>query len=178
MNNETLTLYKMMVLYMLSLVDHPLTNARISDFMLTKDYTDYFSLQTVFKEMTDAGLVSCKQVRNSSYFTITDEGINTLKLFPDIVSKPIKDDIKKYLAGHEHELKSEVSVLSDYSVNNKGENSVTLKLIDFDGSELLKLSLAVPSEKRAMEICNEWKDKSNDIYTYLVENIILKRKPQ
>lgn len=176
MNSEALTLYKMMVLYMLSLVDHPLTNAQIQDFILNKDYTDYFTLQTVFSELTENSLMKCETIRNASYYSITDMGLKTLQLFNDILSTPIKNDIAQYLTEHEHELKSQVSVLSDYSVNNKGENSVNLKLIDFDGSILLDLSIAVPSEERAIEICNEWKKKSDPIYSYLMENLVLRHE--
>jgi DNA-binding PadR family transcriptional regulator len=174
MSSEALTLYKMMVLYMLSLVEHPLTNAQISDFMLSKDYTDYFTLQTVFSELTDTDLIKCDKIRNASYYRITDMGVKTLKLFNDNLSSTIKEDISSYLKEHAHELKKQVSVLSDYSINNKGDHSVNLKLIDFDGSILLDLSLAVPSEERAIEICNEWNKKSDSIYSYLMNNIILK----
>ena len=42
---ETLTLYKLIVLYMLHKVDFPLTTAQISDFILEQGYTTYFKLQ-------------------------------------------------------------------------------------------------------------------------------------
>lgn len=39
MNQDTLMLYKLMVLYMLNKVDFPLTNSQISEFILDKGYT-------------------------------------------------------------------------------------------------------------------------------------------
>ena len=45
MSQDTLMLYKLMVLYMLNKVDFPLTNSQISEFILDKGYTNYFSLQ-------------------------------------------------------------------------------------------------------------------------------------
>lgn len=47
MNTEATTLYKLMVLYMLSKVNFPLSNSQIADFMLDKQYTTYFTLQEV-----------------------------------------------------------------------------------------------------------------------------------
>ena len=38
---ELLRLYKLIVLFMLSKVDFPLSNSQISDFMLNKEYTTY-----------------------------------------------------------------------------------------------------------------------------------------
>ncbi|MDE6961360.1 MAG: DUF4364 family protein, partial [Lachnospiraceae bacterium] len=45
--SDTLTLYKLIVLKMLSFLDHPLTNSQISEFILEKEYTNYFTLQQV-----------------------------------------------------------------------------------------------------------------------------------
>ena len=42
---ETLTLYKLMILYMLNEIDFPLTTSQISEFLLGKGYTTYFKLQ-------------------------------------------------------------------------------------------------------------------------------------
>ena len=42
---EASTQYKLIVLYMLDQVDFPLTNTQISNFMLNKDYTTYFTVQ-------------------------------------------------------------------------------------------------------------------------------------
>ena len=47
---DTLTLYKLIVLYMLSRVTFPMTNAQVSDFILEKEYTDYLTLQQVISE--------------------------------------------------------------------------------------------------------------------------------
>ena len=38
--SEPLTLYKLIILYMLEKVDFPLTNAQISGFVLDKGYTN------------------------------------------------------------------------------------------------------------------------------------------
>ena len=45
-------LYKLMVLYMLNKVDFPLTNSQISEFILDKGYTNYFTLQQMFGTVT------------------------------------------------------------------------------------------------------------------------------
>ena len=51
------TQYKLIVLYMLDQVDFPLTNTQISNFMLDKDYTTYFTVQKAISELIDAGLM-------------------------------------------------------------------------------------------------------------------------
>ena len=48
---EPLTLYKLIILYMLKKVDFPLTNAQISEFVLDQEYTTYFTLQQAISEL-------------------------------------------------------------------------------------------------------------------------------
>ena len=56
MNQEPLTLYKLIVLYMLDRVTFPLTTAQISEFILEKEYTNFLTLQTAISELTETGL--------------------------------------------------------------------------------------------------------------------------
>ena len=88
--SEPLTLYKLIILYMLEKVDFPLTNAQISGFVLDKGYTNYFHLQQAISELIDASLIQDKTVRNTSYYEITDQGKQTLTYFEDQISDGIK----------------------------------------------------------------------------------------
>lgn len=38
------TMYRVMILYMLNLVEYPLTNTQITNFVLEKEYTNYFTV--------------------------------------------------------------------------------------------------------------------------------------
>ena len=49
--SDTLTLYKLIILKMLAQIDSPLSNSQISEFILEKEYTNYFTLQQVLSEM-------------------------------------------------------------------------------------------------------------------------------
>ena len=46
MEQEQLTLYKLMILYLIEKVDFPLSNSQISEFILDKGYTNYFTVQS------------------------------------------------------------------------------------------------------------------------------------
>ena len=52
MNTDSTTLYKLMILYMLSKVNFPLSNTQLSSFMLDKQYTDYFTFQETINSLT------------------------------------------------------------------------------------------------------------------------------
>ena len=55
--SEPITLYKLIVLYMLHKVDFPLTTSQISSFILDRDYTSFFTLQSVLSELSETGMI-------------------------------------------------------------------------------------------------------------------------
>ena len=106
---DTLTLYKLIVLKMLDEADAPLTGAQITDFILEKEYTNYFTLQQVLSEMSETGLVTVASTRNSSLYRITDSGRHTLKYFGDKVSDTICGEITSFLQEHQIEIRNALS---------------------------------------------------------------------
>ena len=63
MTQDPLTLYKLIVLYMLNRVDFPLTKAQITDFILEKEYTTYMNLQSVLAQLRRLDTVFFKKLR-------------------------------------------------------------------------------------------------------------------
>ncbi|MBR6003730.1 MAG: DUF4364 family protein, partial [Lachnospiraceae bacterium] len=74
MTQDPITLYKLIVLYMLDRVNFPLTKAQVGDFILEKEYTTFLTLQQAISELTDADMVRAKSIRNRTHLEITEEG--------------------------------------------------------------------------------------------------------
>ena len=168
---EAQTLYKLIVLTMLSKVDFPLTNAQISDFILTKEYTNYFTLQQVLSELEETGLVTVTSNHNSSLYHMTEAGQNTLEYFGSDISDAICNDIKSYLTEHSVEIRDELSTTADYFPGNAGDYLVHCRVRE-PHSTLIDLTLSVPTEKQAETMCNHWKEKSQDIYSYVMKQLL------
>ena len=64
---EPFTTYKLIVLYMAKHSKETLTNSQISEFILDRDYTDYFQLQKVLSELVETELLRKRTISNSSY---------------------------------------------------------------------------------------------------------------
>ena len=171
MTSDTFMLYKLMILYILSRVDFPLSNAQLTAFILEKEYTNYFNIQRAISELLDDEYIAVKTIRNSSLYIITDTGNETLLFFDNLISSGIKEDIEEYLSQNKYELKEDVSTPADYSHIKKGEFSVHLSVIERD-THIIDLILSVPTEEEAALMCNKWSDKSSDIYTYLMSALL------
>lgn len=170
MLQDPLTLYKLIVLYMLNRVSFPMTAAQVSDFVLNREYTNFLTLQQVFSELTDAGLISSVTVRNRTHLSITDEGENTLNFFQNRIGEAIKQEIDTYFRENEFSLRNEVSVLSDYYKSTSGEFEAHLVAKD-KGITLVDITLSVPAEEMAATICDNWQEKNQEIYKFLVEQL-------
>lgn len=175
MQNDTMTLYKLMILYFLDQVDYPLTNAQMSGFLLEREYTNYFTIQQVISDLLDAELIQSETIRNSSYFRITKEGKETLEFFGDKISDAIKEEIRKFLSDNQFQIRSEVSTPADYYEQKKGEFLAHCRILEHD-SVLLDPSIAVPSEEKAIQICDSWHERNEEIYAKLFE-LLVKGKP-
>ena len=150
MSTDATTLYKLMVLYMLDKVNFPLSNSQIADFMLDRQYTNYFTLQQ---------------------YKLTKEGIDTISFFYNKISQAIRDDIDKYLKDNKYDLKCEVGTTSDYYKSTNGDFIVHCQVKE-GNTNLIELNVAVPLESQADAMCARWRDASQDIYDFVMNKLM------
>ena len=169
--SETFTLYKLIVLYMLSKVDFPLTNAQISEFILDKGYTTFFKLQQALSELKDAELIREETAHNRTLYHLTDDGEESIFYFKNKISKPIQDDIDQFLKEKKYDLKNETAVKADYYKNTAGEFSVRCQVTE-QQEPLIDLTLSVPTEAEAEKIAANWQKKNQNVYAWLMAQLL------
>ena len=170
MLQDPLTLYKLIVLYMLNRVSFPITPAQISEFILEKEYTNYLTLQQVIGELSEANMIHSQTTNNRTLLTITEEGRETLNYFENRISDTIKEEILTYFRDNEFDLLDEVSVQSNYYKSTTGDYEAHL-IAKERGSNLIELKLSVPDKETATTICDNWQDKNQDIYQYIIKQL-------
>ncbi|MCR5503504.1 MAG: DUF4364 family protein [Lachnospiraceae bacterium] len=170
MVKNALTLYKLMVLYMLDRVDFPLTKNQIGDFILEKGYTNYFTLQQVIGELIETKFVTAQSYRNRTHLKLTKEGADAVHYFESDISPEIKAEIDEYFKQNSIELRNEVSVTAEYYKSTSGEYEARLMAMDKD-VRLIDLTISVPIEEIAQSICDNWEKKHQKIYQYLCKQL-------
>ena len=171
MNTDSTTLYKLMILYMLSKVNFPLSNVQISTFMLDNEYTSYFTFQETINSLVEDSFIQQMNYRNSTQYKLTQEGEDTVEFFYTKISPAIREDIDSYLARNKYELQSEVGTTSDYYRTTNGTYIAHLLVKEGD-STLIELNLGVPLEDQAKDMCDKWKDSSQDIYDFIMHRLL------
>ena len=98
--DSSLSVYKLIVLYMLDRSGSELSGSQISEFILDQTNINYFQLQQSITELTEAGLIHVRKASTISCYSITDEGRLSLSFF----EKDVPDNLKRLILDHLKEL--------------------------------------------------------------------------
>ncbi len=168
---DAITLYKLIVLYMLDRVNSPMTNAQISQFILEKGYTNYFTLQEVLGTLIDDEFITLDTYHSSTHYKITETGRETINFFRYKISSSIISDINMFLSENKYELKESVNNVSEYYKATNGEYAVHC-MIRENGFPVIDITITAPDEKQADAMCGKWKDASPDIYEFIMTKLL------
>lgn len=165
---DPLTLYKLMILYLLRAVRYPLTRAQLSDFMLEKEYCTYFTFQQAIDELLSSHLMKDTTVRNFTRYEITHEGEDALGYFAASLPEDIRKDMDTFLDENKIRLREEVGVVAEYQETPDGEYEVLMEIREQRGA-LMKLSLTVPTEEQAEVITSNWSKCDQEVYANVMK---------
>lgn len=168
---ESITLYKLIILYMLEKVDFPLSNEAVSGFFFETGYADFATVQQVLGIIQDDGLIEAKNSRSSTGYFLTSQGREMFGYFGGKISDEIKHEIDAYLTSRKYELKQSANVTSEFYRNTSGEYSVHC-CIKEKNSSLIDITLDVPDESVADTMCGKWRDKSQEIYEFVMKTLM------
>lgn len=148
-----------------------LTNSQISEFILDREYTNYFHLQQALSELEESDLIEKQTVSNTSYYKITEDGNTTLSYFSDEVSPEIKKEVKEYLKKNGRQMQRRILTPADYYTTGQDGYAVRCRLIERNVS-LIDLTMSAPNLEAAKSMCRNWSDKSQVIYEKIMEELL------
>lgn len=167
---EPLTLYKLMILYMMSLVEFPLTNSQMLEFFLDKEYTDYFTYQKAVSELIDSDLINAEHGVNTSRYTMTDFGQETLNFFKDNISKVLRQEMKDFLRERHFEMRNRASISTEYY--RSGQEYIARCQVKEGTVVQFALELSVPTEEQATRICRNWENNCQELYAFAMSHLL------
>lgn len=171
MIDSTISLYKLMILYLLEKAGFSMTNTMLADYMVGRGYTEYFRLQEVLSDLIESGLLTERREPHTTYYDITDDGRQTLSYFDNDISPEIRSDITSYLKKNGYALRSESAVSARYRWTSDGGYEVLLSASE-GTDELIRMTVHADSEAAAISMCDNWKKKSADLYASLMVGLL------
>ena len=166
--DEDFTINKLIVLYLLSEVKMPLTLSQITQIILERGYTDYFSMQQYLNQLVDAELIAKIADNNVSLFEISPKGLQTLEFFVTRIPSSIRKELDQFIENNWRQLRSELDVFAEYVPYKQHEYIVHCKVTENE-SPLIDLKINVASKKQAIELCENWKNNSDRLYSEIVQ---------
>ena len=163
--------YKLAALYLLNLLEHPLTISQICDVLMEKLLTNFFTLMNALTELHDDDLILTETVETNTYYRITEEGKNTLQYLTAELSPEMKHLIHDRVK--ELHLSTRQTLLPHARYDASTLSGPMVRCTVMNGSAtILDLRLSVPGQEAAEEICRSWPLRWEKVYTKLMEELL------
>ena len=167
-NSAELAENKLLVLYVIKSLRQAISKTQLTEIILENNFINYFTLQQYISELEISKFVEYIEKNDKKLITITADGENVLSIFNDRISPIKRDIIDNYISKTIDNIKKELTIHSDYTIENNNSFIVDLKALE-DETLLIDLKISVPTKKQATSLCNRWKENPSDIYTKIVQ---------
>ena len=164
---------KLIILHLVKKMGISLTNSEICQFLLNKDYMDYFSVQQYLSELVNANWLEKSREHNSTRYTLTDEGEDVILYFQNHISEDVKHDINIYVKENSKRIRAEYAVTAHYFPELNGDYLVKCSLCDDNGTSLMEISVTVVSKTQAQQICHNWRKNVNSLYGQFLTTLVV-----
>ena len=169
------TIQKIKLLYVLEKMEIPLTENNLIDICTSSNnWFTFFDLKEALYQLIEVGFVFENKVENEeSKYSITFDGRECLSHFHYRIPKNTKDQIIAYAQDNLLHLKRSQEYLSEYSKNEDGSYTVTLKIKDPSSTgSLMVLKLKASTSKVALDITQKWTNKAPQIYENIYDSLL------
>lgn len=161
---QRLAEHKLIILHLLQKMGIALSNSEICQFLLEKNYMDYFSVQQYLSELESAGWLEKTREQNNTRYTLTYDGEEVVNYFLNRISEDVKNDINTYVHKNSRRIRAEYAVTANYFPETNGEYLVKCGLCDDNGTALMEISVSVVSKSQAQQVCRNWRKQVNHYY--------------
>jgi len=154
---------KLILLYILSKADAPLTHDQIYRVVDRTDSMTYFAFEAVLPELEQDGHVAVFVRPYGECYGLTQSGQEALSLFADSLPLSLRQKLDSTVSETKSVVLREMQTTSRISGNEK--DGYQLELLVLNGEEtVFGLTLAVASEEAALTMRSRWARESEALY--------------
>lgn len=168
---------KLIILQLIKSMGIPLSNSEICQFLLNKDYMNYFTVQQYLSELVDVGWLKKNREQNSTRYTLTFDGEDTINYFSHHIPSDIKNEIRTYAKENSKRIREEYAVTANYFLELNGDYLVKCSLCDYNGAPMMEISLSVVSKEIAQNVCRNWRKNVSALYGSFMQQLAKEPTP-
>lgn len=155
---------KVLILYVMSLVEMPVSAQTIYELCLQDDCLSYMDVQQAIPQMVDTGHL---QRVGDGMFVITDKGRDTEQLTTDSIAFPVRHRAKTAVENLNHTARQEQFIHTELRECENGEYVTVMQLDDHHG-RLMHLELTMPSRMQAKRVEAAYRKNPDMIYQSVI----------
>ena len=166
-NTEELAQNKLLLLYIIKFSNRTFTNNELTEFVLERNYMNYFFIQQYLSELVDSNFIEKENVDNREIYKLLEKGEIALSYFQDRIPNNIKEELEIEFNGFKLKNKKETQIVSDYYPKENEQFVVNLKLVENE-EVLFSLYIDVATKEQAELICERWSNNTEYIYKNII----------
>ncbi|MCK9444391.1 MAG: DUF4364 family protein [Tissierellaceae bacterium] len=168
-NTEELAQNKLLLLYIIK--SGSFNNAELGEFVLKKNYMDYFSIQQYLSELIDSNFIIKTNIEGKEIYSLLEKGNMTLSYFQDRIPPSVKEELTIEFGKFQRKKELEAQIIAEYFPKENGQFIINLKLVENDET-LFSIYFDVASKEQADLICTSWKTNTDAIYKGIMDVLI------
>ena len=168
--NNNLPLNKLIIMYVLHIVDSTLSKSQLEECILELKYLNYFVLQDDISYLYEIKYIKKNVVGNRTILSLTPQGSEALKLLISHIPNEIKEEINNYLSKNSYKLVQENSVQCETYKETNGEY-IFHGIIKEGDETIFDIKLSFPTMNMAEKVAANWRKRSDNIYIKIIEGL-------
>lgn len=164
---------KLLILYLINRMEISMSRAQITDFVLTKDFMDYFTLEQTLAAMEEQELLEVTQVNaqdaNTTRYTVTNAGLTSLEYFENHIPRTVRILINQYINENRRQIEKDYESTANIFPNVENNDFLVKCGVYDDKRPLLELTVSVDTREQAKLIQTNWRNDSSGLYKRIID---------
>jgi DNA-binding PadR family transcriptional regulator len=169
---------KLLLMFLINMMDLPMSRSQITDFIIDKDLMNHFVLAQNLTDMVDRKFLEAtkedNQDENTTSYTLTEAGLENLELLENQIPRPVRNLITKYVEENRGKIKKGYERTAHYFPDVKNDEYIVKCGIydDKRDSTLMEISVPVVTREQAKQLQANWNTNYKSLYQKILATLI------
>lgn len=167
-DSETLAENKILILYLLSVINKPINNDGLYRLVLSIQDMNYFYFQQFLLDLENNKYIIDYQKDEETVYELTESGQSTLDLTIDMLPGIIKMKVDETIKGELREIQNQSAIRAEFIPLSETEFIVKCKIIE-NNIVIFEIKSFVASREQAIKIVKNWEENAVNIYPKVLQ---------
>lgn len=167
-DKEELAENKVLILYILSKINKPITNAELLTLIQSIIDMNYFYYQQFLTDLIENKYIIEFEQEKEKNYAITNSGRETIKLTIDMLAGWIKDKVDETLQKTLKKIEDTDAVYADFFPTKKDEFMICCGIKE-NNKKIFEVQIYSSGRDNSIKIMDNWKKNAGTLYPKIVE---------